>query len=70
MKMTTNSILVSIVNYNFSDNADLLKNNFSQFSVFDVCVDLRENSPTYKQHFGLTLSYDKALYIPPYCGHG
>lgn len=39
-------------------------------SVFDVCVDLRENSPTYKQHFGLTLSYDKALYIPPYCGHG
>jgi dTDP-4-dehydrorhamnose 3,5-epimerase len=38
-------------------------------SVFDVCVDLRENSHTYGQHFGITLSSDKALYIPSYCGH-
>lgn len=39
-------------------------------SVFDVCVDLRENSPTYRQHFSITLSPGLALYIPPYCGHG
>lgn len=39
-------------------------------SVFDVCVDLRENSPTYKQHFSITLSPGTALYIPSYCGHG
>lgn len=39
-------------------------------SVFDVCVDLRKNSPTYKQHFSVTLSQDTALYIPSYCGHG
>jgi len=41
-------------------------------SVFDVCVDLRENSKTYKHHFSTTLSETNhmALYIPPYCGHG
>lgn len=41
-------------------------------SVFDVCVDLREKSSTYQQHFSTILSEDNhlALYIPPYCGHG
>jgi len=41
-------------------------------SVYDVCVDLRENSHTYKQHFSTVLSENNhiALYIPPYCGHG
>ena len=41
-------------------------------SVFDVCVDLRENSNTYKQYYSTTLSANNhiALYIPPYCGHG
>lgn len=47
MKMTTNSILVSIGNYNFSDNADLLKNNFSQFFdsiLIDSSSDIRPQS--------------------------
>jgi dTDP-4-dehydrorhamnose 3,5-epimerase len=41
-------------------------------SVFDVCVDLRENSNTYEQYFSTVLSENNhmALYIPPYCGHG
>lgn len=40
--------------------------------VYDVCVDLRENSKSYLQHFAIELN-DKnlfSLYIPPYCGHG
>lgn len=41
-------------------------------TVYDVCVDLRKNSPTYQQYFGLCLSEHvlNSLYIPPYCGHG
>lgn len=40
--------------------------------IFDVCVDLRENSPTYKKYYSIELSpFDhKSIYIPPYCGHG
>lgn len=39
--------------------------------VYDVCVDLRTSSPTYKQYFGLLLEPKTlyGLYIPPYCGH-
>lgn len=42
-----------------------------QGTVYDVCVDLREDSPTYRQHFGICLSNIvlNSLYIPPYCGH-
>lgn len=41
-------------------------------TVYDVCVDLREDSLTYQQHFGIYLSENvlNSLYIPPYCGHG
>jgi dTDP-4-dehydrorhamnose 3,5-epimerase len=40
-------------------------------TVYDVCVDLRKDSPTYRQHFGICLSNIvlNSLYIPPYCGH-
>jgi dTDP-4-dehydrorhamnose 3,5-epimerase len=40
--------------------------------VFDVIVDLRENSPTYLQHFGMKLSEEDpcALYIPKGFAHG
>lgn len=41
-------------------------------SVYDICLDLRENSSTYKQHIGIELNSKvlNSLYIPSYCGHG
>lgn len=41
-------------------------------SIYDVIVDLRKGSPTYKQWFGLKLSEEnyKMLYIPKGLGHG
>lgn len=40
--------------------------------VWDVMVDIRRSSPTYKQHFSIVLSDDdlKQLYIPPGFAHG
>ncbi|MCR4435368.1 MAG: dTDP-4-dehydrorhamnose 3,5-epimerase [Clostridiales bacterium] len=40
--------------------------------VFDVAVDIRKSSPTYKRWFGLVLSGEnkKQLYIPPGFAHG
>tara|TARA_R110001606_G_scaffold396457_2_gene570616 strand:- start:4010 stop:4552 length:543 start_codon:yes stop_codon:yes gene_type:complete len=40
--------------------------------IYDVIVDLRSSSPTYKQYFGMELSPDshEALYIPRGCAHG
>lgn len=40
--------------------------------VFDVAVDLRPDSPTFKAWVGVELSADTraALYIPPGCAHG
>ncbi len=41
-------------------------------SVHDVIVDLRRDSPTYKQHYALTLTAHSphALYVPEGCAHG
>ena len=41
-------------------------------AVYDVVLDLRKNSPSFKQWFGTVLSADnhKSLYIPEGCGHG
>jgi dTDP-4-dehydrorhamnose 3,5-epimerase len=41
-------------------------------AVFDVCVDLREDSSTYLQYYSIELNpeYHNSIYIPPYCGHG
>lgn len=41
-------------------------------AVFDVVLDLRQASPTYKQWFGLVLTpaNGKALYLPEGCAHG
>lgn len=43
-----------------------------QGSVFDVVVDLRKDSPTYKKWFGMEMSADnkKQLFIPKGFGHG
>lgn len=39
--------------------------------AYDVCVDLRPDSSTYRQYFGIVLTDKRlnSLYIPPYCGH-
>lgn len=44
----------------------------SRGAIFDVAVDLRKDSNTYCQWFGLELSADnrKGLYVPPGCAHG
>jgi len=41
-------------------------------SIYDVVIDLRPGSPTYKRHIGITLSADnyKMLYIPKGIAHG
>lgn len=44
----------------------------SRGSIFDVVVDLRQNSPTYKKWFAKELSEQnlELLYIPGGCAHG
>jgi dTDP-4-dehydrorhamnose 3,5-epimerase len=41
-------------------------------ALFDVVIDLRPDSPTYKQWLGIELSGEdtKALYVPPLLAHG
>ncbi len=41
-------------------------------TIFDVLVDLRPDSKTYGQWFGVELSAEngRMLYIPPLCAHG
>jgi len=41
-------------------------------AIFDVAVDLRPESPTFKRWFGVELTADnrRALYIPEGCAHG
>jgi dTDP-4-dehydrorhamnose 3,5-epimerase len=41
-------------------------------AIYDVVVDLRPQSPTYKQWIGATLTAEnrQMLYVPEECGHG
>lgn len=43
-----------------------------QGSLFDVVIDTRPDSPTYKQWFSIELSHKnrKMLYVPAECAHG
>lgn len=39
--------------------------------IFDVVVDMREGSRTYRRWYGVTLTPDgRSLYVPPGCAHG
>ena len=43
----------------------------TQGSIFDVIVDLRVNSPSYKEHFTITLQKpEEILWVPPGLAHG
>jgi dTDP-4-dehydrorhamnose 3,5-epimerase len=44
----------------------------SSGAVFDVVVDLRPGSPTYRQWLSFDLSGDRqnSIYVPPGCAHG
>lgn len=44
----------------------------SNGSIYDVIVDLRQSSPSFKKWFGIKLSYsnNKLLWAPPGCAHG
>jgi dTDP-4-dehydrorhamnose 3,5-epimerase len=41
-------------------------------AVFDVIVDLRRESPSFRQWFGAELSADsrRSMFVPPGCAHG
>jgi dTDP-4-dehydrorhamnose 3,5-epimerase len=41
-------------------------------AIYDVIVDLRPDSPTYKRHLGAVLTAEnrKMLYVPEGCAHG
>lgn len=41
-------------------------------SLYDVVLDLREDSPTFGKYFGATLSAEnrQMMYVPPGCAHG
>lgn len=41
-------------------------------AIYDVIIDIRPDSPTYMQHFGIELTADnrKALYVPELFAHG
>jgi len=58
--------------YQKSPNAEAKLVRCARGAVFDVAVDLRADSPTFCQWFGIELN-DKSgrmLYIPEGCGHG
>ena len=41
-------------------------------AIWDVIIDMRPDSPTYLEHFGVELSAENrsALYVPALCAHG
>jgi dTDP-4-dehydrorhamnose 3,5-epimerase len=60
------------VHYQKAPHAEVKLVRCTRGSVFDVAVDLRPESPTFCQWFGVELDADsgRMLYIPEGCGHG
>lgn len=80
-KFSTNNFFAKQMNYSFSKTGTLRGLHRAPYAklvtcakgrIFDVCLDLRENSPTYGQHFSIDLDSNHLaqLFIPAGCAHG
>jgi dTDP-4-dehydrorhamnose 3,5-epimerase len=60
------------MHYQMSPHAEVKLVRCARGAVFDVAVDLRADSPTFCQWFGIELDDEsgRMLYIPEGCGHG
>ena len=60
------------MHYQASPNEEIKLVRCTMGAIYDVIVDLRPDSPTYRQHVGITLSAEnhRAVYIPKQFAHG
>jgi dTDP-4-dehydrorhamnose 3,5-epimerase len=60
------------IHYQIAPFAEVKYVRCTRGAVFDVAVDLRPASPTFRQWFGVELDAEsgRMLYIPEGCGHG
>jgi dTDP-4-dehydrorhamnose 3,5-epimerase len=60
------------VHYQITPHAEVKFVRCTRGAVYDVAVDLRADSPTFRQWFGIELDAEsgRMLYIPEGCGHG
>lgn len=60
------------IHYQKSPDAEVKLVRCTRGAVFDVAVDLRPESPTFRQWFGTEIDAEtgRMLYIPEGCGHG
>jgi dTDP-4-dehydrorhamnose 3,5-epimerase len=60
------------IHYQAAPHAETKLVRCTQGSIYDVVVDLRPQSPTYRQWIGATLTAQnrQMLYVPEGCGHG
>jgi len=60
------------MHYQLSPAAETKLVRCTRGAIYDVIIDIRPDSPTYMQHFGIELTADnrKALYVPEMFAHG
>ncbi len=60
------------MHFQYPPNCEMKMVRCLQGSIFDVCVDLRKDSPTYLQWYGVELTPEKhnMLIVPEGCAHG
>lgn len=60
------------MHYQVAPNCETKLVRCTRGAIYDVIVDLRANSPTYLQHFGIELTAQNctALYVPEMFAHG